>query len=120
MLIPFNPSVVKVILLSIFTCGIYYIYWTFKFNSAINTIHPERPTSSGMVLLAILCFPLHIYLFYQWGKKLYQISEMSNSPYKADDNSVLLAVFGFLMPLVSAGIAQDQLNNIYASKGIQS
>ena len=117
----FNPTPVKVLLLSIITCGIYYIYWIVKFNSALNQLEPENPNSTGLLILSILCFPLGIYLYYLWGKKLYSIEQKDETlRNRATDNSTLLAVFGFLLPFVSLFIAQDQLNAIYNAKGLMT
>jgi len=116
MQVPFNPSIGKLVLLTIVTCGIYYLYWNFKFNSALNSLDTENPPiSSGMVLLSIFCFPVGIYLFYKWGKKMQVIVLSGNPKFMPEDNSTLLAVFGFLFPLISACIIQDQLNTYYIS-----
>jgi len=97
----------------------YYIYWMVKFNSALNNLEPEKPNSTGLLILSILCFPVGIYLYYLWGKKLYSI-ELNDESLKnrATDNSVIIAIFGFLFPIVSLFIAQGQLNGIYNSKGL--
>lgn len=113
----YNPSPVSVLIFSILTCGIYYIYWTFKFNSAINRISEDNQVSSGLVILALLCFPLHIYLFWLYGKKLHAYKQAKHPEAIVSDQSMVLAVFGFLFVIVSAMIAQGELNEIYAEEG---
>ncbi|MDY2727692.1 MAG: DUF4234 domain-containing protein [Candidatus Onthovivens sp.] len=101
-------SVVSVLLLSIFTCGIYSIYWWYTTADDLN--FSEKSEDSLMnYLLAILltfitCGIFMIYWQYKFFKKIDALT--------GKDNFVVNFVLTiFLSPLVGSALAQDNINN---------
>ena len=94
------------ILLSIVTCGIYYVIVWVQIFSDINYASKENDTAITDLLLSIItCGLWGIYCFWKYSKKLYAIGGEDNSLI-----TVLLAVFKF--PLISLCILQSTMNNL--------
>ena len=106
-----NKSIAMVILLSIFTCGIYYYIWMYQTSQEINNTLGEVGDSAGMeVLLSIVtCGIYGIYWLYKYNQRLNRLT--ANMGFPTSDNSVVcivLAIFGLIV--VSQGIMQSQIN----------
>ena len=90
-------SILSIIVLSIITCGIYYLFvWVSIFNDSAIT---------DLLLSIVTCGLWGLYCFWRYSKKLADLG--------AEDNSlinVLLAVFG--LPLISLCIMQSSINNL--------
>lgn len=111
-------SVAMVILLTLFTCGIYYFYFIYKVSEELQlTLNdPEINPALDVVLCIFTCGIYNLYWFYKTGKKIMQAQQMANI--YAEDNSILylvLALFG--LSIVSFGIIQSQLNRLWESDG---
>lgn len=101
------------ILLSVFTCGIYSLYWFFSLVENTNELSGEVEPSGGMVvLLSIVTCGIYMHIwFYNVGRKLTTIQERSGLPVK--DNSILyllLSIFG--MGIVSFALIQSEINKL--------
>ena len=104
-------SVVSVILLSIVTCGIYMVWWTYVTCSALQ--REGGKTSIPPVATTLLM------LFTGFGGILLGIDAVDNVnaikfargiPQK--DNKVLWIVLGFLFPIATVGLVQHEINQI--------
>ena len=99
-------SIARIIVLSIITCGIYYLVAWVQIFSDINYAARENDTAITDLLLSIVtCGIWGIYCFWKYSKKLYDMG--------AEDNSlinVLLSVLGF--PIISLCIMQSSINNL--------
>lgn len=104
-------SVVGIVLLSIITCGIYYLISMYQIYSDINYARRDSDSAGTDILLGfITCGVWHIYCFYKYSNKL---TEMG-----ADDCAlinVLLGCFGF--SLVSLCIMQSNINTLLDRNG---
>lgn len=117
-----NKSVATTILLTIFTCGIYYYIWMYQTSEEINNTLGDTGDSGGMeVLLAIVTCGLYgIYWVYKYNQKLYRL--INNMGLVASDNSMLcvvLAGLNIIIPgllIVAQGITQSQINFIADSR----
>ncbi|MBC8060495.1 MAG: DUF4234 domain-containing protein [Clostridiaceae bacterium] len=107
-------SVVLVILFSLITCGIYFLYWMYATTEDVNAYLGDNDTSGVLVLLfgIITCGIYVLYWYYKMGKRISYCQEKA-SVRVSDDSIVLLllSVFGF--SIISAAIIQSNLNNIW-------
>ena len=111
---PVRRSVVSVILLSIVTCGIYYLYWIYVTSSDVKTFLGDPNNSPGveLILCLVTCGLYSIYWFYKYNRLMGEMCARAQMPY--NDNTILctvLPIFG--LSIVSMAIMQDQLNSIW-------
>ena len=107
-------SPVTCILLSIVTCGIYYLYWMWVTNKQINEISGYEMVSSGMLVLGWFCFPVMWYNWYKWDNSLVDISKRYNITYSS--NFILwliLTIFVGVGSFIMMFQIQDMLNRLY-------
>lgn len=100
-------NVVSVILLSIFTCGIYTIYWYYVTAEDLNKAEPKEPLMNyilAWLLGFVTCGIFTIYWQYKFYKKLDDVTGESNCLL-----NLLLSIF--LTPIVGIAIGQNSINN---------
>ena len=110
-------SIPLCIVLSLFTCGIYSLYWLYCVVNDLNAASGEpEDTSGGIVILLglVTCGIYTIYWYYKAAAKVNRIRDMSNMP---QDSSLcilylVLSLFGF--GIVSMALIQDELNKVAA------
>lgn len=99
-------SILSIIVLSIITCGIYYLFvWVSIFSDINYTSRDNDSAITDLLLSIVTCGLWGLYCFWRYSKKLADLG--------AEDNSlinVLLAVFG--LPLISLCIMQSSINNL--------
>ena len=105
-------DIIKALILSIVTCGIYGIYWFICLTNDANTAADEPGTSGGTAFLLgiVTCGIYLIYWNYKMGKKLY-VAQIKHDVEHPTDNSILylvLAIFG--LSIVNYCLMQDELN----------
>ena len=107
-------SPVNCILLSIITCGIYYLYWLWVTNKQINNLIGSEHVSSGMLVLGWFCVPVMWYVWYKWDNALQEIAPRYNVRYNANFILwIILTVFVGFGNVIMMFQVQDTLNNIY-------
>ena len=92
-----NRSVLSVVLLSIFTCGIYQIYWMCVTTNELNQEDAQEPLMHYLLawLLGIVtCGIYFIYWHYKFYKKMDFVTGKDNCSYY-QSSSVLLLVLQF-------------------------
>lgn len=106
---------VLVILLSIFTCGIYGLFWLFVVSEEINQASGwKRVDPLLFFLLGILFFPLTIAGMYEIDEALYALNAQRGLP--ANRNFVVW----ILLSLIGVGLlimmyqVQEQLNALWS------
>lgn len=108
----FKNDPVVVLLLSIITCGLYLIYWNIKAARVFNAVAEKEIISEPIAIFAGCCMPVNVYFYYLVGKEgLPRIYERTGE--KKEDQSVLLLVLGFFIPMVAAMIIQGEINKLY-------
>ena len=108
----FKIDPIVVLLLGLVTCGLYLIYWNIKTAEVINAVAEKEVISQPIAIFAGCCFPVNIYFYYLAGKEgLPKIYEKSGESSK--DQSTLLLILGFLLPMVAAMIVQGDINKLY-------
>lgn len=106
-------SIAEVIILSLITCGIYYLYWIYAFSNDIKTYLDDETINPGLeVLLSIVtCGFYTIYWMYKYGKLLTTSQEKAGVA--IEDNAVLYLVLAILgLGIVCEGLMQNSLNLI--------
>lgn len=113
-----NRSIVKCILLSIITCGIYGIIWFINLTDDVARASGDNSISGGKAFLfgILTCGIYYYYWAYKMGKLL-QVAKAKNGK-NADDNSILyliLQVFG--LGIVNYCLVQNELNSMSGNNG---
>lgn len=106
-------NIVVCILLSIFTCGIYGIFWFIVLNDDVRTVSNDDRFQGGKAFLLslITCGIYTFYWSYIVGKAMMQAKAKNNLP--PEDNSILyliLSIFG--LGIVNYCLIQNDLNTI--------
>lgn len=102
-----NPILAAV--LSIVTCGIYYIYWAFC--AAREAASVKDANDSGILeFILMLISPLTVVGYYLIGKKFHEGCEAKGIEHK--DNTILLAVLGLIITPVAVYLLQSDLNKL--------
>lgn len=108
----FKVDPIIVLILGIITCGLYLIYWNIKVADVLNAVNDREVISQPIAIFAGCCYPINIYFFYLAGKEgLPKVYERANAPRK--DDTVLLLILGFFVPMVAAMIVQSDINKLY-------
>ena len=107
-------SVALCIVFTIFTCGIYGIYWCIKLNDETNAIiNAPAETSGGMVILftILTCGIYGVYWAYKQGDKL-NYARMSRG-YPSSSLSILYLVLDiFGLGIVAYALMQNEINTL--------
>jgi len=108
----FKNEPMVVLLLGIVTCGLYLIYWNIKAAQVLNAVAGKEVISQPIAIFAGCCMPVNLYFYYLAGKEcLPKVYEKTGEPGK--DQTTLLVILGFLVPMVAAMIVQGDINKLY-------
>ena len=104
-------SIVKAILLTIVTCGIYGIYWFITLTDDVGKANEDTEFTGVKAFLftLITCGIYSIYWNYKIGKEMYEANKKHGID--ANDNSIvflILSIFG--LSIVTYCIVQNELN----------
>ncbi|HEY5586588.1 MAG TPA: DUF4234 domain-containing protein [Ruminiclostridium sp.] len=104
-----------VIVLSIITCGIYFLYWIYKSSEEMKFYLNTTNSPATELILCILCFPYQYYWFYKQGKNLAEASKIAGLV--GEDNSILYLILAILgLGIVNSAIMQANANNIWGNQ----
>jgi hypothetical protein len=108
----FKNEPILVLILAVITCGLYLIYWNIKTAQVLNAVAGKEIISTPIAVFAGCCMPVNVYFYYLAGKDgLPEVYKTVGDPPK--DNSTLLLILGFLIPMVAAMIVQGDINKLY-------
>jgi len=108
----FKNEPVVVLLLGFITCGLYLIYWNIKVAQVINAVAEKEVISQPIAIFGGCCMPVNLYFYYLASKEgLPKIYEKNGEPGK--DQTNLLLILGFFVPMVAAMIVQGEINKLY-------
>jgi len=108
----FKNEPMVVLLLGIVTCGLYLIYWNIKAAQVLNAVAGKEVISQPIAIFAGCCMPVNLYFYYLAGKEcLPKVYEKTGETGK--DQTTLLVILGFLVPMVAAMIVQGDINKLY-------
>jgi hypothetical protein len=101
-----------VILLSVVTCGIYYIYWSYQTNEEIKRLSGNvEEISTAMIILGCLCAPLGWYNWYKWDKSLQSVAQTSTETYSTNFIIwIVLSILAGVGVLMMEYQVQDYIN----------
>lgn len=104
-------SIPVCIILALFTCGIYPIYWMIVLNDEINAASRQSGPSGGMVFLfsLITCGIYGLYWMYKMGERV----EIIQGTYSSNTGLLYLVLSFFGLGIVSMALMQDALNRLY-------
>lgn len=103
-----NRSIVKAIIFSIITCGIYSIYWAVVLTKDALSVRDTNDSGTLEIVLMILVPFVGSFLVERKLTEGCQARGIAHS-----DNSILYLILGFFgFALVSFAIMQNDLNNI--------
>ena len=110
-------SLLTVGILSIATCGIYFIYWIYATTNDINNYMEQEyinPTLA-LVLLIITCGLFAIYWFYKYGTIVFNDMSKKAELDSYGESAVVLAIllfipFGYVYSIIAL---QSKLNIIF-------
>lgn len=108
-------SVILYIILSVLTCGIWYLVWVYQLASDINKLAERQGRPKGLdpilslILILVSCSIFQIFFFW---KEENAVSQLTSSRYTVQNQSVLTGLLALFCPVASAAIIQDQINSI--------
>lgn len=114
-------SIVKIVLLSFFTLGIYFLYLIYAISKEVNELTNDSK-NNPTVDLVLSIFTLGLYTFYWFYKISRQIEEYEEILAMKKSSiailTVVLAIFLYSYggPLISIALIQNELNKIYDEK----
>lgn len=98
-------DLISMLLLFIFTFGIYPLIWSIKFQMELKSKTGEGFGGLGHFLMLIFTLGIYyVYWNYAVGKRLAKIG--------AEDQSVLYLVLAFIFPIANPFLMQNQANKI--------
>jgi ABC-type Na+ efflux pump permease subunit len=108
----FKVDPIMVLVFAFITCGLYLIYWNIKMAEVLNAVAEREIISQPVAIFAGCCMPVNVYFYYLAGKEgLPKVYERTGEAQK--DQSTLLLVLGFFIPMVAAMIVQGDVNKLY-------
>jgi len=114
----YTSSIVKDIILSIITCGIYYLFWQARQMRAVNYLLEEEKYNfwKWFLLTIITCGIYNIYYEYIIAQSIMEVQRRLDKPVSNNLHilSVVLAIFG--LGIVADAIQQDEINRLFGIK----
>ena len=111
-------SPVMVIIFSIITCGIYYIYWLYTVMDDLNKAADREIINPVLFLiLGIFCGPFVYYIFYTVDRNLGELSRNEGTNYK--ENFILWLILTLICSIgLWIGMAQitEGFNEIWTKR----
>ena len=108
-----NRSIATLILLTLVTCGIYGLYYTYVSAQELENEIGEQLKFSP-VILVVLCLCLGVVGYVLYGmtmnEALNKVREKKGLP--AVDNQVIYMVLGFVFPLILLVLVQNEINKL--------
>ena len=110
-------SLGKHILLCLFTCGIWYLIWTYRTTKFLNKAPGAVQYSPVKKLLLCMFIPFYqIYWFYKHGQRIDAMAKQKKVA--GSDMATLCLILGIFIPIVACILMQDKINNICMLKEV--
>ena len=112
----YRGEIVKDILFTLLTCGIYGLFWQNRLFKAVNAASGQERFSfwPWLLLTIVTCGIYNIYAQYQFGQALIDVQREAGA--KVNDSlawlALVLNIFG--LGIVMMAIEQDEINQLCA------
>lgn len=105
-----NRNIATCIILTIFTCGIYGIYWFISMTDDLNLLSGEQDTTGGVAFLLTLitCGIYGFYWAYKCGEKIDKIHMQRGEI--AGNNGILYLILYMFGGIIAYALIQNELN----------
>lgn len=103
-------ELVKHILLSLFTCGIWTLIWIHKTTKVLNKTPDAEQYDPTKKLLLCMFVPFYmVYWFKKHGERIDKLNAMQNN---RSDNATMYLLLGLFIPVVACILMQDNINKL--------
>ncbi|MBR2413360.1 MAG: DUF4234 domain-containing protein [Clostridia bacterium] len=103
-------ELVKHILLSLFTCGIWTLIWIHKTTKVLNKTPDAEQYDPTKKLLLCMFVPFYmVYWFKKHGERIDKLNAMQNNK---SDNATMYLLLGLFIPVVACILMQDNINKL--------
>jgi protein-S-isoprenylcysteine O-methyltransferase Ste14 len=110
-------SPISVILLSIFTCGIYALYWAYSTADDVNKITGQERINPILFLVSFLIPFLPLYFAHQIDQNFIEIGQKEGIQYDSKFILWLVLLLVGIGYLVFYYQTQEMLNKVWAARG---
>lgn len=108
-------SLVKHVLLLLFTFGIWYLIWIYRMTGYLNRVEDEEPRTPSSQLLLCMFVPFYgIFWIYKSAQRIDKLSRAKGIPSEMATLCLILAIFVGILPPI---LMQDKVNTIITSDG---
>lgn len=105
-------ELVKHILLSLFTCGIWTLIWIHKTTKVLNRTPDAEQYDPTKKLLLCMFVPFYmVYWFKKHGERIDKLNAIQNNK---SDNATMYLLLGLFIPVVACILMQDNINKLCA------
>ncbi|MBQ2048187.1 MAG: DUF4234 domain-containing protein [Schwartzia sp.] len=109
-------GIVKAVVFSFITCGIYGIYWMYALTNECHEAAGRQTTASGgmaCIYTFVTCGIYYFYWLYKMGATLSE-AKRNRGIYVDGDDSIMYLLFAFFgLAIVSEALIQSTLNDLY-------
>lgn len=107
-------SMVKHVLLLLFTFGIWWLVWIYKVTGYLNAVKDEEPRNPTTKLL--LCIFVPFYQIYWTYKSAQRIDKLEQQNGASSGSVALCLVMAIVLPIIAPILMQVNMNNILTKK----
>ena len=107
-------GMVKHVLLSLFTFGVYNCIWTYKITENLNAGNNEKQSGAKKLLLCIFVPFYRLYWYYNQSRRLENLMKAKNE--RSSDFAVVTLILAVFVPIVAASAFLQVKTNEYAGK----
>ncbi len=106
-------SIPLYLILTVFTCGLFNLYWNYRQMVACNDMLGEDEFSFWMwfLLSLVTCGFYHIYYQYRMGSVIVEI-QREQGERENKDLPVISLIFSFIFPIIVDCIHQNEINKL--------
>lgn len=107
-------DIVKCIIFSIITCGIYMLYWMAKVNDDTNTLCGEANATDGVKVVIFTIITCGIYGYYWSYKQGVKIDSLRSAKGQPTGNlSIIYLILSLVgLDIVSLAMMQNEINTL--------
>lgn len=111
-------SLVKHILLLLFTFGIWQCIWVYRMTGYTNAVQDEEPRNPTNKLL--LCLFVPFYLIYWTYKTAQRVDKMAAAKGLSSDLATMCLILEIFVPIIPPIMLQDKINSIVTADSTQN